>query len=82
MTANCVLKRRCSGILYMSIDAYCILGCEDSGDGGRREDGGRARDSVNFRKFSPCIARAARAEYCRFDTSAFFYIIKRGSLYT
>jgi hypothetical protein len=23
--------------------------------------GGRARDSVNFRKFSPCIARARRA---------------------
>ena len=57
-----------------------------------------ARVSVNFRKFSPCIARAQRAragltvyppsrtleplafdEYCRFDTSAFFWGIKRAS---
>jgi hypothetical protein len=65
--------------------------------------GMRARVSVNFRKFSPCMAlpRRARAgltvyppsqtwrsldfafdEYWRFDTSAFFMRIKRGSLYT
>ena len=62
--------------------------------------GARAWVSVNFRKFSPCMARAARVrgfdslppsrtfqllafdEYCRFDTSAFFWYTKRGSLYT
>jgi hypothetical protein len=62
--------------------------------------GAAARVSVNFRKFSPCIARArhdragltvyppsrtleplAFDEYCRFDTSAFFWRIKLGSLY-
>ena len=77
---------------------YCILGYEKIS--AWRARGARARVSVNFRKFSPCMARARRAragltvyppsrtlellavdEYCRFDTSAFFRHIKRGSLY-
>jgi hypothetical protein len=39
--------------------SYCILGREKIN--AWRARGGRARDSVNFRKFSPCIARARGA---------------------
>jgi hypothetical protein len=39
--------------------AYCILGCEEINAWLAR--GAAARVSVNFRKFSPCIARARRA---------------------
>ena len=38
---------------------YCILGHEEIS--AWRARGAVARDSVNFRKFSPCIARARRA---------------------
>ena len=37
---------------------YCILGREEITAGLAR--GPRARNSINFRKFSPCIARARR----------------------
>ena len=38
---------------------YCILGYDKISEW--RARAARARVSVNFRKFSPCMARAARA---------------------
>ena len=78
---------------------YCIFGRGKINAWRARE--ARAWVFVNFRIFSPCMARARRAragltvyppsrtlepvafdEYCRFDTSAFLWGIKRGSIYS
>ena len=40
------------------VQLYCILGCKEIN--ALRARGGRARVSVNFCKFSPCVACAAR----------------------
>ena len=40
------------------VQLYCILGCKEIN--ALRARGGRARVSVNFCKFSPCVARAVR----------------------
>ena len=58
---------------------YCILGYEEIS--AQRAHGGRARVSVNFRKFSPCFARAAKQKYqngsihrkLKVSTSMFFH---------
>ena len=42
----------------LNLQLYCILGCKEIN--ALRARGGRARVSVNFCKFSPCVACAAR----------------------
>jgi hypothetical protein len=73
---------------------YCIFGRDKINAWLAR--GAAARVSVNFRKFSACIARAgltvyppsqtleplAFDEYYRFGTSAFFWGIKQTSFYS